>query len=144
MARAEGTAGSPGKPEKIGQSIVPVVQPVRGMRVPRGSPLLARIDLFLRWHVLLAPDAEVALDGATTHGTSVEFAETGGTDARVPARQQCPGQWEILANYAQLLAGAVPQGALAAITGPRGDEGVARIGAVVWTGFRESQSWTQA
>lgn len=48
-------------------------------------PLLAGVDLLLRGHVLLAAYAEVALDRAATHRTSVELAEARGADAGVPA-----------------------------------------------------------
>lgn len=105
--------------------------------------LLARAELLLRRHVLLAPDAEVALDGAAAHGTAVELAEAGGADAGVPAGQQGPGQGEVLADDAELLAGGVPEGALG-LVGPRGDQGVPRARAVARAGLGQGQGRAQA
>lgn len=47
--------------------------------------LLAGVHLLLRWHVLLAAYAEVALDRAATHRAPIEFAEARGADAGMPA-----------------------------------------------------------
>jgi len=74
-------------------------------------PLLARVDLLLGRHVLLAAYAEVALDGTTAHRATIEFTKTRSAYAGVPAGQQSARQRKELANDAQLLAGSVPQGA---------------------------------
>lgn len=97
-----------GEAEKIGESVVPIVQPV-GRSMTRLA-LFARVDLLLRRHVLFAAYAEVALDGTAAHRTAVELAEARGANAGMPARQQGARQGKILAHHAQLLARAVPQG----------------------------------
>lgn len=73
-----------GEAEEIGEPVVPIVEPM-GRPVAR-LPLLARVDLLLRRHVLLAAYAEVALDRAAAHRAPVELAEARGADAGVPAR----------------------------------------------------------
>lgn len=107
-----------------------------------GAPLLARVDVALGGHVLLAPDAEVALDRAAAHGAALELAEARGADAGVPAGQQRPGQREVLADDAQLLPGRVPEGALA-VAGTR-DQRVPGIAAVVRARLRQGQGRAQA
>lgn len=95
-----------------------------------GLPLLARVDLLLRRHVLLAAYAEVALDRAAAHRAPVELAEARGADAGVPARQQGARQREVLADDAELLAGGVPERAallVAALAGRH--QGAAAAGA---------------
>lgn len=57
------------KAEKVRESVVPIVEPVRGS--VSGSSVLAGIHLLLGWHVLLAPYAKVAFNWTTTHGTPV-------------------------------------------------------------------------
>lgn len=93
--------------QEIGEPVVPVVQPVgRSMAL---LALLARVDLLLGRHVLLAAYAKVALDGAAAHRAPVELAEAGGADAGVSAGQERARQRKVLAHDAQLLARAVPQ-----------------------------------
>ncbi|KZC07437.1 hypothetical protein WN55_09429 [Dufourea novaeangliae] len=48
-------------------------------------PLFARIDVRLEGHILLAPDAEITLDRASAHRTTVELPKTRGADTGVPA-----------------------------------------------------------
>lgn len=73
-----------GEAEEIGESIVPIVEPMGGPVA--GLTLLARVDFLLRWHVFLAAYTEVALDRAATHRTPIEFAKARGTNAGVSAR----------------------------------------------------------
>jgi len=92
--------------EKIGEPIVPIVEPVS--RSVARLPLLAWVDLLLGRHVLFAAYAEVALDGTTAHRATIEFTKTRSAYAGVPAGQQSARQRKELANDAQLLAGSVP------------------------------------
>ena len=109
-----------------------------------GPPaLFARVELLLRWHVFLAADAEVALDGAAAHGATVELAEAGGADAGMSAGQQSTGEREVLADDAELLAGAVPERAFI-VAGAAGHEGVPRIAAVVRTRLGEGEGRSEA
>lgn len=70
--------------EKVGEPVVPVVEPVGGPMAR--LTLLARVDLLLWRHVLLAAYAEVALDRAAAHRAPVELAEARGANAGVSAR----------------------------------------------------------
>lgn len=72
-----------GETKEIRQPIVPIVEPM-GRPVVRLT-LLARVDLLLRRHVLLAAYAEVALDRAAAHRASIELAEARGANAGVSA-----------------------------------------------------------
>lgn len=71
--------------------------------------LLARVDLLIWRHVLLAAYAEVALDRAAAHRAAIELAEARGAYACVPAGQQGARQREVLAYHAQLFARGVPE-----------------------------------
>lgn len=72
-----------GETKEIRQPIVPIVEPMSRPMVR--LTLLARVDLHLRRHVLLAAYAEVALDRAAAHRAPIELAEARGANAGVSA-----------------------------------------------------------
>lgn len=72
-----------GEAEEIGEPVIPIVEPMG--RSVAGLTLLARVDLFLWWHVLLAAYAEVALDRAAAHRAPVQLAEARGANTSVSA-----------------------------------------------------------
>ena len=99
------------KSKEIGQTIIPIVEPVRGSICL--SPLFTRIWFFFWWHVLFSPDAKVTLYWTSAHGATVQFTKTRCTYACVTTWHQRPRKWEILTNYAKFFAYWIPKGAFA-------------------------------
>ena len=72
-----------GEAEEISEPIIPIVEPMG--RSVAGLTLLARIDLLLWWHVLLAAYAKVALDRTAAHRAPVQLAEARGANTGMSA-----------------------------------------------------------
>jgi len=70
------------KAKKICKPVIPVLEPTQD------GWWFGGCRAWFCGHILLSPDAEVTHDRTAAHGTSVQLAETTGTDAGMPTWQE--------------------------------------------------------